>query len=283
MNDSEHPRRHVTFDVYALRDLTREHDLTLHERWALVILTLGADYRSGKWSGMLSEFAASENMGASPNTARQVLKRLAECGLIRTLRPFNPNVPSVILVVAYPQLRRATSKVDRRVDEAIAQNCAATDEPPQRADVRDDGQAQRAANAQPKRSQNADLRDGEAVTSTDAQARGREEGEVVKLAARGTGDGEGEAPRVRSDWPTVGGVRRAKAGQEPVRPACGLCGEPSSHDTDDGPLCDVCSTLRDDLGARPARQVPPAERRSGMSESHGSRGDRPKEPEGSTP
>jgi hypothetical protein len=159
-------RTWVKLDRYALADLGRQFYLTLPKRAALLTLTLGANYRSGEWTGTITDFA--EEMGASPNTARLARERLEECGLIRTVLPFGGNRRGIVLVLAYGDLRVPSSKVDRTLDEdlSFAQICA-NEEPEARS--KKEGSRNQVG------SKLADLRDSVPADQPERASRGRED------------------------------------------------------------------------------------------------------------
>ena len=49
--------RKVRVDPFGTSDLAREHKLTAHEAWLWHVLALQSEYRSGEWSGTLTDMA----------------------------------------------------------------------------------------------------------------------------------------------------------------------------------------------------------------------------------
>lgn len=95
--------RRVRVDPFGTSDLAREHKLTAHEAWLWHVLALQAEYRSGEWSGTLTDVADATRLGR--NTVSRAHQSLLAKGLLREVEPFRPGADGRVVVLFREWLR----------------------------------------------------------------------------------------------------------------------------------------------------------------------------------
>jgi hypothetical protein len=108
MTAAEANKKYVRVDPFASTDICRAHGLNASDAWTLLCLAMHADWRSGVWTGTLSELAGLTLQGTK--TAPRVVDRLKRCGLVETLSPFKQASEGKLLVRVHPEIVRVGTR-----------------------------------------------------------------------------------------------------------------------------------------------------------------------------
>ena len=141
-------KKYVRVDPFASTDLCRAVGLNASDAWTLLCLAMQADWRSGVWTGTLTELATLTLQGTK--TARRVVDRLKCKGLVAILSPFKQASEGKLLVHVHPEIVRVGAGYEQPVvdgenassnanaaaiEETRNASLDANSEPPDRVDI----------------------------------------------------------------------------------------------------------------------------------------------------